>query len=251
MLLTKEPGFVQFQKESSVHVLVSNAGMVTGLSRAAVQILVPSADSIYMPACRDYCYVTFASVAVAEEAVKAHNGVCVQTVKDLWDLLPMSLQNGPPLHLFLSYIARLPPFAAAAADAKKDVMKRGLVNGEHEPEATDPQLPPGLLVLEEFITEDKEAILMAWLTEEYSCVDSGEILKQREVRHYGFRFDYSSNSVDHTSPLSGDMPHQLTEMIESIQATGLIQHSLDQITINKYPPGAGEEDTPSNRKQME
>jgi len=231
LLLAKEPQFVQFQRDCSVHVLVSNAGIVNGLSRAAVQILLPSTIHIFMPADKDYCYVTFEDVAAAEEAVRDRNGVCVQSMKTLWNLLPVSLQTGPPLHVFLSYIARLPP---CAAHVRENSREQEQVNGRHL------QLPPGLVVVEEFISCEEEASLTSWLMEEYSHEDMVEVLKQREVRHYGYRFDYSSNSVDHTSPLPGGMPPQLTEMISKMKAAGLVHHWLDQVTVNRYPPGAGE-----------
>lgn len=233
LFLAKEPGLVEFQKEPSPFVLVHNGGIANGLSRAVIQCLLPACRYILMPVSKDFCYLTFTSAREAEEEVQASNGMCVQGAGEVWDLLPVSLKDGPPLHLFLSYIANIP---CQDGGRENDQCK-------YSPTISSSLacIPPGLVILQEFVSEREEQELLSWLKEEYSSErGSGDTLRHRQVRHYGYKFDYSSNSVDHTQPLPGAMPTRILDLIDRIMATNQVGHVLDQVTVNLYPPGAGE-----------
>ena len=216
-----------------MHVLVSNGGLVNGLSRDALTTVLPTALHIYMPSGRDYAFVTFSNKMEAEEAVHSSNGMCVQSVSEVCDLLPTSLKTGPPLHLFLSYIHSLPGVCDNEHEAEPLVEESGLAIPREQ------QFPPGLVILHDFVSLEEEAGLISWLNMEYECDSGVECLKQRQVRHYGYRFNYISNNVDHTHPLPGGMPAPVQDLIGRIMSCGHVRNPLDQVTVNRYPPGAG------------
>ena len=64
-------------------------------------------------------------------------------------------------------------------------------------------------------------------------------LKLRTVHHYGYEFLYGINTVDPSRPLPGGIPKICDFLLDGIQRTGLVAYSPDQLTVNKYLPGAG------------
>jgi len=65
-------------------------------------------------------------------------------------------------------------------------------------------------------------------------------LKHRSVVHYGYRFDYAANAVDHT-PLPRDIPVKCLNLMERLLQQNLISRLPDQLTVNQYQPGQGKE----------
>lgn len=217
LLLQREPELeVSFQAMPSVHVFVGNGGLRNGISRALLQELLAT-PHIYMPPEKDYAFATFSSVTLAEVKVKALNGVCVQTIPNTAHL-PAYLVNAPPLHLYLSFISTIPECVTEAAPI------------------APPSLPPGLVLVPNFITSAEEEELLTFFD---SAHTNPSHLKHRQVFHYGYQFNYDTNNVDICAPLPGGFPLLIQHLVSTVVSCGYVQNTPDQITVNCYPPGAG------------
>ena len=218
LLLKQEPELgVRFQKTPSAHVLVGNGGLRNGVGRALLKEMLSTPCQLWMPPEKDYAFASFTSPCEAQEVVKTINGACIQDVPKVAKYLPLSLKNGPPLHIYLSYVVEVPP-----------AIKTSITS--------TPVLPPGLFLTSDFVTPNEEEQLMLWLDSDHTPQQQ---LKQRQVLHYGYSFNYDTNNVDPTHPLPGEFPPLIKQLISRIVACDHVHHTPDQLTINRYPPGAG------------
>lgn len=218
LFLKKEPGLdVEFQEGSSCTVLVSNGGLENGLSRAVLELLLLTPHIHLLPG-KDFSFACYPTPCTAQEVVDAVNGVCVQSAPAVAGLLPPCLVTGPPLHLFLSYVAKLP----------------SCLTFYHSPSPSS--LPPGLILIKDFITEEEEQDFITFLDSAYS---GHAPLKHRQVLHYGYQFNYDTNNVDPSSPLPEGFPLLIQQCIDRVMGCGHVHNQLDQVTVNRYPPGAG------------
>ncbi|XP_059620355.1 alkylated DNA repair protein alkB homolog 8 [Phlebotomus argentipes] len=100
-------------------------------------------------------------------------------------------------------------------------------------------IPPGLVVLKDFISEEEEEKLMKCVnwTEEAS----GKELKHRQVKHFGYEFRYGSNDVDPEVPLNEKIPQECHILWERMHKKypDIDWSTPDQLTVNKYAPGQG------------
>lgn len=214
LFLKKEPGLgVMFPKIPTSYLLVSNGGLENGISRDLLESLLHPLH-LHMPSGKDYAFAEFSSAEQAERVVRESNGMCVQEITGANECLPASLVNGPPLHLYLSYISQLPQLVATPPSS----------------------LPPGLVLVEDFLTPAEEAGLMTFFDSAHSTQAS---LRHRQVLHYGFQFNYDTNSVDPSNPLPGGFPPPVQCLVAKLLASGHVQCAPDQLTVNCYPPGAG------------
>ncbi|XP_018010892.1 alkylated DNA repair protein alkB homolog 8 isoform X2 [Hyalella azteca] len=102
--------------------------------------------------------------------------------------------------------------------------------------------PPGLRLLEDFINVEEEHSLMNLIDWETAPSDShlGGSLKNRSVRHFGYEFEYGSNSIDASCPLlAAPLPTELLAIMDRMVKQGTLQCMPDQITVNRYLPGQG------------
>ncbi|KAL7122492.1 hypothetical protein ACP275_01G048900 [Erythranthe tilingii] len=96
---------------------------------------------------------------------------------------------------------------------------------------------PGLYLMHDFVTPEEEQELLA-------AVDNRpwHKLAKRRVQHYGYAFCYNIRNVD-TNQYLGELPSFISPVIERIKSSQTLDHaadiSLDQITVNEYPPGVG------------
>lgn len=216
MFLKREADLgVVFQDLPSVHVLVGNGGLAHGVTRALLQEILGTPD-VYMPPDKEYAFATFSSASQAMAVVDTVSGVCLQAIPDI-DLghLPW-LVTGPPLHFYLSYITAIPPPVLVGT--------------------THPPAPPGLALVHNFVTAAEEEELMAFFG---SAHTSHSHLKHRRVLHYGYEFNYDTNNVDIHSPLPGGFPLLIQHIVTKVAECEHVHMSPDQITVNVYPPGAG------------
>ncbi|KAB7506468.1 Alkylated DNA repair protein alkB-like protein 8 [Armadillidium nasatum] len=98
-----------------------------------------------------------------------------------------------------------------------------------------------LQIVENFISDKEEKILanlIDWDRKPESKPE-GSILKQRDVRHFGYEFDYSSNLVHKISSLNHSIPPELNDICERILKNKIMKEMPDQITVNRYIPGQG------------
>eukprot|EP01130_Rhizamoeba_saxonica_P014080 TRINITY_DN6099_c0_g1_i2.p1 TRINITY_DN6099_c0_g1~~TRINITY_DN6099_c0_g1_i2.p1 ORF type:complete len:477 (+),score=80.74 TRINITY_DN6099_c0_g1_i2:529-1959(+) len=91
----------------------------------------------------------------------------------------------------------------------------------------------GLYYIENFISEVEEQEIL----NEIEC-NPWDRLSRRSVQHYGFEYNYSTNKVDAHIPL-GIIPEWIKMCIERMDPISFIPNTPDQVTVNRYPPGAG------------
>ncbi|KAK1372438.1 alkylated DNA repair protein alkB-like [Heracleum sosnowskyi] len=96
---------------------------------------------------------------------------------------------------------------------------------------------PGICLIHDFITIEEEKELLA-------AVDSRpwKSLAKRRVQHYGYEFCYSTRNVN-TNQHLGELPSFLSPVLDRISSfeelSNTLETSLDQLTVNEYPPGVG------------
>ncbi|PIN14439.1 tRNA methyltransferase [Handroanthus impetiginosus] len=96
---------------------------------------------------------------------------------------------------------------------------------------------PGLYLMHDFVTAKEEQELLA-------AVDDRpwKHLAKRRVQHYGYEFRYDIRNVN-TNHYLGELPSFMSSVFERIRTCQTLDHvadiSLDQLTVNEYPPGVG------------
>jgi alkylated DNA repair protein alkB family protein 8 len=110
---------------------------------------------------------------------------------------------------------------------------------------SDSNLPPGIILLPDFIFEEYENRLIECVKWEESDTEKevGErdqqSLKHRRVRHYGYEFIYGVNNVDPQKPLPQGIPSECDDVLDRILELGYVKKRPDQLTVNQYEPGQG------------
>lgn len=111
------------------------------------------------------------------------------------------------------------------------------------------QLPPGLVLVENFITDETEQMLLQRFNfDDQSSDITGSKLKHRAVKHFGYEFKYGINNVDPIEPLEEGIPDEFKEILHRALDEKLVAYFPDQLTVNRYLPGQGippHVDTPS------
>ncbi len=97
--------------------------------------------------------------------------------------------------------------------------------------------PDGLVYEPEFVSEEEERELLAFMDE----VDFREVVMRgqtarRTVRHYGFDYGYESWQLEPADPLPDDL---LPVRDRCAALAGLEPDALAQTLVSRYPPGAG------------
>ena len=87
---------------------------------------------------------------------------------------------------------------------------------------------PGFVYKPDFITEDDETKLMAW-------IDGAEWSTElrRRVQHYGWRYDYKQRQIDESMRL-GELPEWAQELGRRLVNEGLMKDLPDQVIVNEY-----------------
>lgn len=109
-------------------------------------------------------------------------------------------------------------------------------------------LPPGLIILENFITCDEEEMLINLIERtKLNQHDCNTVLKHRQVKHFGYEFRYGTNDVDVDKPLADEpipsecdfLWHRFGDRnVAFVEATSPLSPP-EQLTVNKYEPGHG------------
>lgn len=92
----------------------------------------------------------------------------------------------------------------------------------------------GLLLIENFINEDEENKVFNFI----QSLSDEQSLKNRRVYHFGYRFQYGSNSIDLQNPAES-IPDFLIPYIDRIMDLGKVKHRPNQLTVNIYEAGQG------------
>ncbi|KAL6116236.1 alkbh8 [Pungitius sinensis] len=188
--------------------VVANGGLGNGVSReelsAALQEM-GELETLIMHPHKPYAFVTYRS---EESARKAHirlNGEKLECRES-------------SVTLYLSY-----------------------VNSVTCEEEVSVSLPDGLALVEDFVSQEEEALLLAAIDWSSTNDDftAKKALKHRKVKHYGFEFRYDNNNVDKDKPLAAGIPQECLPILERCVKDKHIDILPDQLTVNQYESGQG------------
>ncbi|XP_071402708.1 tRNA (carboxymethyluridine(34)-5-O)-methyltransferase alkbh8-like, partial [Centroberyx affinis] len=186
--------------------VVANGGLGNGVSReqlAAVLKELGELETLVMPPHKPYAFVTYRSEESAQKAHVLLNGEQLQCGEN-------------SVTLYLSFVNSV----ACEADACVS-------------------LPEGLVLVEDFVSAEEEALLLAavdWSSTN-GDVTAQKALKHRRVKHYGYEFRYDNNNVDKDKPLSAGLPEECMPILERCVRNGHIDIMPDQLTVNQYQSG--------------
>lgn len=191
----------------SKHLMICNAGLLSGISEADMVdyfSLYGHIEKVCMIPGKSYAFVSFSHVASAIS--------CVSQAID---------RNESNFGiLYILYIDHLPEMESLYDDYDYK--------------------PPGLIIVEDFISESEEKLLS-------NCTmilenNSDKVMKHRSVKHYGFAFEYGTNDVNKNRPLEDKIPVEfdfLEERFKKNKLEEVIKWLPDQLTVNCYAPGQG------------
>ncbi|KAI1893935.1 hypothetical protein AGOR_G00128770 [Albula goreensis] len=188
--------------------VVANGGLGNGVSREKLQDVLRECgcvESLLMPPNKPYAFVTYGSAEDAQQCYTSLNGSQLHC-------------QGQTVTLYLSFVEKVGSESEVCAE-----------------------LPPGLKVLEEFVSAEEEAGLLDaidWAPMS-DAVTAQKALKHRRVKHYGYEFRYDNNNVDKDKPLPGGLPKICDALLERCLKENHIDIRPDQLTINQYEPGQG------------
>ncbi|KAM6946007.1 tRNA (carboxymethyluridine(34)-5-O)-methyltransferase alkbh8 [Aplochiton taeniatus] len=188
--------------------VVANGGLGNGVSREQLGSVLKDGgemESLVMPPHKPYAFVTYSSNTSAQRAHALLNG----------HLLHCGDQS---VTLYLSFVSTV----------------------SSETDVSVP-LPPGLLLLEDFVTTEEEARLLNAV--DWSSTNDDDTvqkaLKHRRVKHYGYQFRYDNNNVDKDQPLPGGLPQECMSVLKKCIKEGHLDAMPDQLTVNQYQSGQG------------
>ncbi|KAG7166526.1 alkylated DNA repair protein alkB homolog 8-like [Homarus americanus] len=191
------------------HVFIANAGLTTNADESSLVELITSIgcglEALTLIPGKQYSFASFSSCDQAQTVLMAAHGQL--------DV------RGSASPVYMSYVDKVPT----------------------DPSPIQFKFPPGLMVVEDFISAKEEIQLMHLIDWGDNPLDSaeGSVLKHRQVRHFGYEFKYSSNSVDKEHPLAQRIPPVMTPIIQRIVEQGYMPVGPDQLTVNRYLPGQG------------
>ncbi|XP_008307998.1 alkylated DNA repair protein alkB homolog 8 [Cynoglossus semilaevis] len=188
--------------------VVANGGLGNGVRREELSTVLKEmgeVEALVMPPYKPYAFVTYRSEESAREAVTQLNGLKLHCEEN-------------NVTLYLSYVTS--------------------VTSEEE---TSVVLPEGLILVEDFVTPEEEALLLAAVDWSSSTDDvtAEKALKHRRVKHYGFEFRYDNNNVDKDKPLAAGLPEPCLPVLKRCLNNRYIDIMPDQLTVNQYEAGQG------------
>ncbi|CAL8361566.1 unnamed protein product [Merluccius merluccius] len=190
------------------HLVVANGGLGNGVSREQLREAMEEMgelETVTMSPHKPYAFVTYRSEQSAQKAHGLLNGHVLRCG-----------DNG--VTLYLSFVDSVP------CEAEERV-----------------SLPEGLSLVEDFVSLEEEAALLAavdWSSTS-DDVTAQKALKHRRVKHYGYEFRYDTNNVDKDKPLSVGLPDECAPILKHCLKDGHIGTMPDQLTVNQYQPGQG------------
>lgn len=100
-------------------------------------------------------------------------------------------------------------------------------------------MPPGLILLEDFLDESEEALFLS-LVSFNEDLSTGS-MKHRQVKHFGYEFRYDNNNVDKDCPLQEGIPEQCNFLWPRLKnrLPNIDAFAPDQLTVNYYKPSQG------------
>lgn len=195
---------IKCTEQPTQHLMICNGGLVTGIKRETLQCVLDALISKYiliMPVGKSYCFVTCNS---REDATCVYNYIHGR--------IKLPGQNGP---LYVCYTETVTTMNYVASDSA---------------------FPPGLTLMENFITEEQEETLLRTLNWD-ECESVSSQLKHRQVKHFGYEFEYGTNIVDPDKPIPS-IPQDY-KFLQTLFNKHGHKYTYDQLTINKYLSGQG------------
>ncbi|CAK6970368.1 alkylated DNA repair protein alkB homolog 8 [Scomber scombrus] len=188
--------------------VVANGGLGNSVSReelSAVLKEMGEVETLVMPSHKPYAFVTYRS---EESARKAHVHLNGQKL----------LCGDNSVTLYLIFVDSV----------------------TCEEEVSVP-LPEGLVLVEDFVSLEEEALLLAAVDWSHTNDDvtAQKALKHRRVKHYGFEFRYDINNVDKDKPLPAGLPEECKPILQRCVKNRHMDVMPDQLTVNQYESGQG------------
>ena len=152
---------------------------------------------------KSYSFVMFVEISSATRAYEALNGEIVS-----------SLAQG----LYLSFVQDIP---------------KGIIRNNWK---LCQSFPEGLQVVKHFVSEEEEDNIINGL--DWKEEDKDNVLKNRQVRHFGKEFIYGSNTIA-SSTETMPFPLTWTPILQRSIDQGFQNRWPDQCTVNRYVPGSG------------
>lgn len=155
---------IQFSTEPTTTIFIGNAGIQTGVDEILLKQLLDIEGmpvTLYIPREQDFTFAVCQQVSDSIYLYEHFNGSCLQELileRQLHSLCIPSLLNGPPLHLYMSYVIDIPKqvFLTCQTSLLSNIIS----------------LPPGMSLLLEFITEREEEELFHYFTEQFEHEES-------------------------------------------------------------------------------
>uniref|UniRef100_A0AAQ4SA32 CWF19 like cell cycle control factor 2 n=1 Tax=Gasterosteus aculeatus aculeatus TaxID=481459 RepID=A0AAQ4SA32_GASAC len=188
--------------------VVANGGLGNGVSREELSAALGEMgelETLIMHPHKPYAFVTYRSEESARKAHVRLNGEKLECRES-------------SVTLYLSY-----------------------VNSVTCEEEVSVPLPDGLVLVEDFVSQEEEAVLLAAIDWSSTNDDftAKKALKHRKVKHYGFEFRYDNNNVDKDKPLAAGIPQECLPFLERCVKNKHIDILPDQLTVNQYESGQG------------
>ncbi|XP_075054923.1 tRNA (carboxymethyluridine(34)-5-O)-methyltransferase ALKBH8 [Mixophyes fleayi] len=187
--------------------VIANGGLGNGVSRQQLLDVLQRCglvESLLMPPNKPYSFVTYSST---EEAINSYTSLSGQDIP--------SGDSEQKITLYMSFVDKV--------EAKEILL---------------PPLPPGLIIVEDFVSPGEELVMLENIHWEDDNSNQ-KSLKHRRVKHYGYEFRYDNNNIDKDQPLPGGLPEFCSVLLDRCLQQGLIKNRPDQLTINQYEPGQG------------
>ncbi|MCX4140481.1 alpha-ketoglutarate-dependent dioxygenase AlkB [Paraburkholderia sp. SEWSISQ10-3 4] len=133
----------------------------------------------------------------------------------------------------------LPPVPESGLPAVSDTIAAGHVDDSssqdvaHKQALSNPDDPPGLSLVPDFISQGEEQFLLDQIDQSVWLTDLS-----RRVQHYGWKYDYRARSVESTSYL-GPLPKWAAELANRLVKIGLVSEKPDQVIVNEYVGNQG------------
>ncbi|XP_039987691.1 alkylated DNA repair protein alkB homolog 8 [Xiphias gladius] len=206
-ILLKHEGISTTQQPTK-SLVVANAGLGNGVSREELSAALKEmgeVETVIMAPHKPYAFVTYRSEESAQKALVHLNGQKLQCGEN-------------SVTLYLSYVN------SVTFEEEKSV-----------------PLPEGLVLVEDFVSPEEEALLLSAIdwSSPNDDVTAQKALKHRRVKHYGFEFRYDNNNVDKDKPLPAGLPEECLPVLERCVRNRHINITPDQLTINQYESGQG------------
>ncbi|XP_050705600.1 alkylated DNA repair protein alkB homolog 8-like isoform X2 [Eriocheir sinensis] len=191
------------------HIFIGNAGLTTNADESSLVELITSVgcglEALTLLPGKQYSFASFTTPEQARTViVAAHGHLAVR---------------GSTSPVYMAYVDKVPL----------------------DPSPIKFRFPPGLSVIEDFVSPKEELQLMNLVDwgATPSCTAQGSVMKHRQVRHFGYEFQYSTNRVDKGRPLAQGLPPAIDYLLWRIVERGCMPSVPDQLTINRYLPGQG------------